>query len=82
MPSGPIPYIDILHLTISSETAGACRISLLNAAGVVVRAFGNQSTARGVNTLQLSMGGLKTGIYLIRVETPDGRVAVKKVVKK
>jgi hypothetical protein len=69
-------------MTLSSEHAGFCRVSLFNAAGVVVRAFGNQSTGRGVNTLHLSMGGLKAGIYLVRVETPDGRVAVKKVIKK
>ncbi len=78
----PNPVHDILHMTISSETAGECRVSLFNAAGVVVRAFGNQITGRGVNTLHLSMGGLKTGIYLVRVETPDGQVAVKKVIKK
>ncbi len=78
----PNPVAELFYMTILSETAGECRLSLYNTSGIPVRVFMNPHSGRGVNTLQLPVGALKPGIYMVRVETPDGRIAVRKMIKK
>ena len=69
----PNPASDALHIASDAPLAGA---ALFNALGQCVV---NQK-AHGAITLEIDVSGFERGLYFLRVQTSDGRRAVKAAV--
>lgn len=65
-------------LWVTSPAAGVGTLTMLNALGQVVRVR-NSALVEGTQELPLSLHGLPTGVYTLRLQT-NGRVAITKLV--
>ncbi len=77
----PNPVTDKLCLSWMGDAGTAVRVSLHNAAGVLLLDQGRHLTMAGGNSLQLSLGHLPPGIYLLRVAPGNCPPDVAKIIK-
>ncbi len=75
----PNPFDD--KLTIQTQAEGALQVSLLDALGRNVYQASHQSGEREL-VIDLSKAGLKAGMYLLQLQTQDGKRHITRIVKK
>src|SRR5215211_5558283 len=67
----PNPVTDRLTFSINDNYAGKLRIEILNMTGAVVKQF-NLNKERGLHRMNLALGFLKGGSYILRITTDQG----------
>ncbi|MCO6477987.1 MAG: zinc-dependent metalloprotease [Phaeodactylibacter sp.] len=78
----PNPLSSGQHLTVNLSTTSsfAGSLYLANLTGQRVRAFGRRDFPMGETSIELSLSGLETGLYLLGLDTEKGRLIQKVVV--
>ena len=75
----PNPVRARLTLVVETEAAGPLTIEVLDVLGRVV--LRQDAVGAGARVVPLAVGGLRPGVYLVRVRTAEGRAATAKVLK-
>jgi hypothetical protein len=69
----PNPARDILHIRFDSQSGISVRLNISDMTGRVVRTE-SVTTISGTQHIQLEIGDLKSGMYLIDIQTANGRL--------
>ena len=76
----PSPFSDKINISVSSESSSTASVSLFDYTGKQI-ATQNAAISKGITLLSLdNLGGLSSGIYMVRVKAGDVTL-VQKVVK-
>lgn len=68
----PNPSNDVAQLAYTLNKTGSVKISLYDATGRLINSIVNETKQAGKHTINLNNRELANGIYLIKIETPDG----------
>jgi hypothetical protein len=75
----PAPAGSIVRLTFDPAGPGRYAGGLLDARGQALRTF--SLAANGpVATQEIDLGGVSAGLYFLRLQTPDGRTSLQKII--
>jgi hypothetical protein len=75
----PAAQSSVLTLSMNTEKAGNCYISLLDIAGKTIINYGEKALVPGFNSVDLSLQNVAYGTYLVRI-TVDGKPVTRKVI--
>ncbi len=74
----PNPFAETLQLVFESAQSGRVEVQLFDPLGRLVRSE-QMNALPGENNLRLSTPGLPKGMYVVRLQTPEGMASVKVV---
>ena len=72
--SGPVT------VTYTLDAVSETRLSVMDVTGRAVRELGSSMEVAGTHSHELDLGGLKPGMYFLRLQTPQGEESTKFVV--
>lgn len=75
----PNPTNGLLNLQLNIEQAGTVKVLVTDVTGRKMHQQLFESHAAGLNTFKMNLSGLAQGIYLIELQTADGKKSINKV---
>lgn len=76
----PNPFKNQLYITTDELNAGRYNISITSMIGKLVQSW-SVNVESGTNKLSLITGNLSPGLYILKIQKPDGNVIYKKLIR-
>lgn len=76
----PNPASETLHVVFTMPSAGTCSVSLFSQVGVPILAKRFNQLPAGQHTIELAVGNMAVGRYIVALDLPNGRQTVSVVI--